>query len=97
MKRITLKEAGKRALTDKQFFDDLVRDVDETLSRENLQLDESDLNALKTALKEPTPDGFELKTFIERVHAAGGKNPFSGWDADWGRSWVPPGWPPYHR
>jgi hypothetical protein len=93
VQQFTLKEVGKRALTDKKFFYDLVEDVDEALRRADLRLDEKDLDTLKTALKEPTPQGFYLKTFIEWVHSTGGKNPFSGWEADWLGGWVPPGWP----
>jgi hypothetical protein len=93
MQQATLKEVGKRALTDRKFFNDLVENVDETLSRAGLQLNAKDLATLKTALAEPTPEGFYLKEFLEWVHDSGGKNVFNNWDADWGRGWVPFGWP----
>ena len=92
-KSVTLKEVGQRALSDKKFFNALVTNVERTLDEEQLELSPSDLETLKAALSGPTPSGFELREFIEKVHSGGLGEVFGAWRADWMRSWIPPGWP----
>ena len=92
-KSVTLKEVGQRALSDKKFFNALVTNVERTLDEEQLELTPSDLETLKAALSGPTPSGFELREFIQKVHNGGLAELFVQWQADWVRGWLPPGWP----
>ena len=94
-KSVTLKEVGQRALTDKKFFNALVTNVERTLDDEQLELTASDLATLKAALSGPTPGGFDLREFIQKVHTGGLGEVFGQWGAEWMRGWIPPGWPPH--
>lgn len=88
-KPATLQQIGKRALTDRQFFESLVRDTDKTLADNGLVLHRRDLSMLKNAFRGRTRSGFDLKEFIQQVHAKGFSRFFDTWEADWLRGWLP--------
>lgn len=89
----TLKQVGQKALAEPKFFEELVAhrgDLQPTLSKYGMSLDQRDLRILVEAFKEPAQRGdFNLVEFIQRIHnLPGGHNPFIDWDPDWDFHWV---------
>jgi hypothetical protein len=86
----TLKDVGKRALTDEAFFKELLKDIDATLKKYGMSLSSADLSRLRLELsKPPVPGQFTVADFIGRVHATSRTpNAFAGWDSDWDLAWL---------